>query len=87
MLRMAGGTIEGRRVWRSSFLMALVLVVWGITNFTRLLGKKHWHSVFYTYSYVKPSSLLTSVLSGSKLTITFKIDHSSFFHVSVVVVQ
>ncbi|XP_045112209.1 GPI ethanolamine phosphate transferase 1-like isoform X1 [Portunus trituberculatus] len=48
VLRMAGGTIEGRRVWRSSFLMALVLVVWGITNLTRLLGQHHpWQHYLY----------------------------------------
>lgn len=48
VLRMAGGTIEGRRVWRSSFLMALVLVVWGITNLTRLLGQQHpWQHYLY----------------------------------------
>ncbi|XP_045592439.1 GPI ethanolamine phosphate transferase 1 isoform X5 [Procambarus clarkii] len=48
VLRMAGGTIEGRRVSRSSVLMALVLVVWGITNLTKLIGQQHpWQHYLY----------------------------------------
>ncbi|XP_042215038.1 GPI ethanolamine phosphate transferase 1-like isoform X2 [Homarus americanus] len=48
VLRMAGGTIEGRRVWRSSVLMALVLIVWGITNLTKLIGQQHpWQHYLY----------------------------------------
>lgn len=36
---MAGGTVEGRRVWRSSSRLSVVLLVlWATTNLTRLVG-------------------------------------------------
>ncbi|XP_047495718.1 GPI ethanolamine phosphate transferase 1-like [Penaeus chinensis] len=48
VLRMAGGTIEGRRVWRSSVLMGLVLVVWAVTNLTKLIGQQNpWQHYLY----------------------------------------
>ncbi|KAK4311784.1 hypothetical protein Pmani_016741 [Petrolisthes manimaculis] len=54
VMRMAGGTVEGRRVWRSSSsLSVVVLVLWGTANLTRLVGEgRPWQHYLYLLSPV-----------------------------------
>ncbi|KAK7075425.1 hypothetical protein SK128_026191, partial [Halocaridina rubra] len=66
---MAGGTIEGRRVSRSSILLALVLVVWGVTNIVKLLGHCHpWQHYLYFMTPVGLWSLVHQSCASLRVT-------------------